>query len=278
MELILDEKMVDGVRRYVNDEGVKMVSVFDVIRSIGFNYPHKVYYRLCLEFPDLVNQCPKHRFHGSGQKDTPTADINTLSSIVNVLPSKCVMEYRQRMLCPTTTLVRASSRPSAKLPILTAKKTNPPEITYLYVRVRYPDNLLQKATSDKSFTMNVIKFGITSSLTRRHANYQKDNGFMLYTFVFNTKEDARVIESALAGVFSHITLFGSREYLCVKSLAEFLDVPDYDPQSYDTYLSMAKNLFRYAVRLTCTVWSKRYNNTAKRLSVDKVEEDFEIDI
>lgn len=82
--------------RIATVDGVRMVSVFDVIKVAmgGCSNPREYWSRTTKTFPDLMAGVKGYRFEGQGQRDTPVIDAKRVVMLLNLLPGKTAAKFR----------------------------------------------------------------------------------------------------------------------------------------------------------------------------------------
>lgn len=75
---------IDNTKIRMTEDG--RVSVFDIIQFIADKKaPHKVWERLCADFPEVLTKCHNFKFTGRGQRETPVADAKTTLEILSLV-------------------------------------------------------------------------------------------------------------------------------------------------------------------------------------------------
>jgi hypothetical protein len=124
--------------------------------------------------------------------------------------------------------------------------------TFIYIRIRLPEEYLSKISKEKDLSLNVIKPGIAYYLRQRNNGYNEeasDNGYFFYSFPMNSRQEAELIEKIYKLNFKETTVFGSTEYFDTVKLAKLLKFDEFVPNCYKNYLELAKRLFDYIVSL-----------------------------
>jgi hypothetical protein len=77
-------------------DGVKMVSVFDVIKLvIGPGSNQRQYWSTTVDrYPELKQGVKTHKFPGAGQRDTPIIDAKRVVMLLNMIPGKKAANFR----------------------------------------------------------------------------------------------------------------------------------------------------------------------------------------
>lgn len=77
-------------------DGVRMVSVFDIIKTaIGGSLNAREYWcRISKTYPDLLAGVKTHKFEGQGQRDTPVVDAHSVVMLLNLIPGKTAANFR----------------------------------------------------------------------------------------------------------------------------------------------------------------------------------------
>ncbi len=92
----LDEDSVQQVRKTAEDP--PRVSVYDtlgVITGYAQEDRHKLFHRLCEQFPEVRTVCTYFKFSGRGQRDTPVTDAEGIVQIIMLLPGRAAAIARQ---------------------------------------------------------------------------------------------------------------------------------------------------------------------------------------
>ena len=92
----LHEDSVQRVRKTA--ECPPRVSVYDVLGAITGYAPedrHKLFQRLCEQFPEVRAICTNFKFPGRGQRDTPVTDAEGITQIIMLLPGRAAAIARQ---------------------------------------------------------------------------------------------------------------------------------------------------------------------------------------
>jgi hypothetical protein len=147
--------------------------------------------------------------------------------------------------------------------------------TFIYVRIRLPEEYLSKTSKEKDLSLNVIKPGIAYYLRQRNNGYNEeasDNGYFIYSFSLNSRQEAELIEKIYKFNFKDITVFGSTEYFDTEKLAKLLKFNEFVPHCYKSYLELAKVLFDYIVNLVKSNFIG-YNNLGYIYNIQKKYED-----
>lgn len=282
--LSLGEEFKNNNVRVCRINNVKKISIYDLITAIcGSKNVHDTFKRFSTENPDILEKCSNFKFPGRGQGESPVADTEIAMEIILELPGKRAKQYRSaaakvllNYMNPSEEFIKTINdrlddyesnstqnnflvNTEEKVTTLSHRAYND---THVYVRVRYPDEYIKEIDNKKALTLNIIKFGIAYSLNDRNLTYQKeegDNGYMLFSFSFNSRFEAEAIEKILKIDFGSITVNGSREYVDSNELAKILKI-DFDNTSYESYVNVAEQLFHYIVKLARLLWPERYES------------------
>jgi hypothetical protein len=83
------------VRYFENENGIKQISVLDVINvMMGNANPRMNWLRLQSQHEEVVSKCYMHRFPGQGSRETSVTDITTIIEIINILPGPRAARFR----------------------------------------------------------------------------------------------------------------------------------------------------------------------------------------
>lgn len=257
-------------------DDVDYISINDIIKTCSGSSSNTVLKRLEKEHPELISRCQKFRFANT-KSASLVADVETAVEIMLILPGKHVHKYRElatKLLLLVMNrdeeyvkqiLDRIEGQASNKILASDTTKTTYSSSrayteTHLYVRIRYPDEYVGVTDNLKALTMDIIKFGIAYSLNDRDKTYNrddKDNGYMIFSFAYNNRQEAETMENLLKIEYGHLAVGGSREYLDAQGLAQYLNF-NYDNTSYESYILLAQELFKRIVRCTMLNWGDRY--------------------
>lgn len=265
---------------------IKNASIFDVLKNILKVQNSRQTWSTLVK-NNAKFECTKmHVFPGIGQRATPVADAGQMLHIIFLVPGERASKYRicglkalLLLLNPTDELMEELHQRQKEI------KYNPPknnflvptenrptlrnlQETFMYIRVRLPDESLSNISisKQKAMTLDIIKFGITYSLYDRNTSYNRDecdNGFMLFSYAFEKRCEGELIENMLKNQFSHLTVHNSREYLNTSQLAEALNCKTYVPDNYEQYINVAAKLLTRIVYFAQVIWPDRYNNNAR---------------
>ncbi len=276
----------DEVRTTVIDS-VVYASVYDLIsEAIRTKNPRDGFARLKITNPVLVNSCKWFQFPGQGSRNTPIADKRTIMKIIMELPGSKAQKFREqgaitvlKVLFPDEDFIdqlrvrmddniqeEDDENAPVTCKILAPERTLqiPSRLhthTSCYIRVRMPQKYLRSSHDRKQLTLDVIKFGIAYDLHQRSLAYGKgDNGYMLFSFALDSRKEADIVENILKYDLATVTILDSREYVDATKLAALLNIPSYDSSSYESYLDLAKSLFRVMVNKIHVLWPDRYGS------------------
>jgi hypothetical protein len=180
----------------------------------------------------------KEMINRSISSGIPIQDLNAVS-IIQTTPT------------PPSIVVSAAEKQERRLERIQESLN---QLTSFYVRILLPSVYASaNLTSAKQFTLEVIKFGIATSLAKRHQGYGPDNGYMAFSFECKNRHEARIVEDILKYEFISITTLGGLEYIDSAKLATVLGV-EYIVGDYASYASLSKALFVYMVRRVKALW------------------------
>lgn len=273
--------------RYVVADGRKYVSLFDVLSSLwGAANPREMWGQLKNNHPELAEKVISHQFSGQGQRSTPIADRDTVLQIIFLLPGQRATKYRKSaaqaliaFLNPTDELIdslreRQEAVTANLVPRnclindsdrVVAVASRAYTDTHIYVRGQLPPDYVKQDTTNANtsvaMSLDVIKFGITYTLNERNQRYHEnevDNGYMMFAYSLDTREEAEAIERLLKVKYQSIRYGNSREYLCTEKLAEEYNLDVGDHLTYEKYIEIAECLFQEIVTYIRCIWNKRY--------------------
>lgn len=256
-------------------DGVKHASILNVIQAVTNSPNAKItWMRLKETDPDLAHTYKNFKFPGPGV-ETPVADANTMMRIIFKLPGNKAAKFREgsaeaflHFLNPTPEFIQDMELRMAMLqesvddsfftPI-TDKTPRSYGETNMYVRVRLPHEHTVVVTHPKELTMDRIKFGVAYDKQGRHSGYSKDNGYFAFAFMCRSRQEAELAENYIKSTFGMLAVLNSREYLDARRLAGELGV-EYDGESYEQYLVVARTLFVKMVEFIKLVYPGAYDN------------------
>jgi hypothetical protein len=273
-------------------DGVKYASVLDVITAVtdNPNTSRVVWHRLKndRDRADLTSGCSTFTFPGNRGGPTPIADASTMLSIIFVLSGPKANDFRAGA---ASALLNVLAPDQDFIDSLQERHDNQAEgitdgdvdgdttsfldtrdqrivriasrcynDTYMYVRIRLPDEYIRDIETTKQLSMSVIKFGIAYVIQDRHNTYPEDNGFMAFSYTMNSRKEAKIIEDVLKLEFETITAYNSREYVDTTRLSEMLGFVGFSEDSYESYVELSRRLFARMVRLIKALWP-RYSDT-----------------
>jgi hypothetical protein len=276
----------DNRFRVCEIENTPMVAVFDVFCIIGdCKNPRDSYFRICKKYPEIKKRVIYHKFPGKGQNETPVMPILHALEIMTLLPnSDTANRFRLAGIAALRSIVKSNKLDHFMEQDVDFKSTidefyislmemdqtktymtsrNYRKQTSVYVRVRCTDHQVEETSNPKALTNSIIKFGITHCLEIRDKmyNYPKsDNGYMLFSFDYNSRAEAECIENILKIDYGKITVLGSREYLDAKKLSEAIQFKEYSENDYQSYTKLAEQLFNKIVNITKYLWGDKYSN------------------
>jgi hypothetical protein len=212
--------------------------------------------------PEIVYKTFK--FLGQGARDTPVADADTMISIILRIPGKNALKFLQiganiivNFLKPDHEFVQIMSKRidgNTAIPntFLTKFVGNDVKCckTHLYIRLALPPRDANVSMSVKCLSEKTLKFGITHDMHARDSGYQNDNGYMAFSILLPTREDASGIENLAIGVFQDIAVFGSREYVDADKLAKRFGLSN---NSYADYILVGQRLFVKLVKIALEI-------------------------
>jgi hypothetical protein len=232
------------VRNYTHG-GCKYISIIDAF-SFASNDPKKTWNRFMKSNPDMLTDVYFHQFPGAGQRLTPVAKEELIVDMMFMLPGAKAREF-----------LRSVARINIMLPLpgTTQRRLGDGRACTLYIRGPIPQKLCLPSTYVKHLTLEVMKFGITNSLSTRNVNYNQDtdNGYFMFSFSCSSRRQAKIIEDILIHDFSSVAVLGSREYIDVLGMASILGC-NYEPGSYSSYAAVAQKLFAYMVQRIHLLW------------------------
>ncbi|KAJ3213692.1 hypothetical protein HK099_007231, partial [Clydaea vesicula] len=268
----------------------KYASVYDAIEGItGVKNSREVFTNLKVSHPHFLSEIKSFKFGGAGQKETPVAEKAILLEMISLLSGKKAANFRQsgvhallNVLEPTQKFIETlkdrrysilDNRESTDLliPEKNIVVTKLCEETYLYIRIRFPDEYLKTITSKKSLSDQIIKFGITYNLRNRYKKEENDNGYMIYSYQMHSRREAKIVEDILKLKLKDLTVFNSKEYINTIKLAEFLKVKPFNEQSYEEYLHLAKIFFGFMVSHIKRIFNEEYYSKIYGFTYELVE-------
>jgi hypothetical protein len=226
-----DDFSATGIR-FCDVNGIKHLSVLDVIKEITSVDAKHVWHRLKSVHSEVTSMAKAHVFSTAvgGGRETPVADAEVLLQIIFVVPGRRAAEFRKsgavtllKALNPDPDFIeqlqrRLEAAPGAvDLPLvndntkavyLAARHYG---ATHLYVRIRLPaEYIIDGLVNPKQLTLSLIKFGITYDLNDRSVTYQKDpdNGFMVYAYTLCERQQAEAVEYMIKAEFSALAVVG----------------------------------------------------------------------
>lgn len=267
-------------------DGVKYASVLDVITAVtdNQNTSRVVWHRLKHDRVELASGCSTFTFSGNRGAPTPIADASTMLGIIFVLPGQKANDFRVgaasallNVLAPDQDFIDSlQERHDMQADGITDEDTTSFLVrrdqrvvriaprcyndTYMYVRIRLPDDYIRDIAITKQLSMSIIKFGIAYVIHDRHSTYPEDNGFMVFSYTLNSRKEAKIIEDVLKLEFETITAYDSREYIDTSRLSDMLGFAGFSEDSYESYVELSRRLFAHMVRLIKALWP-RYSDS-----------------
>lgn len=148
--------------------------------------------------------------------------------------------------------------------------------TYVYLRICHAPDLTRAVDNPNRLTLLMVKFGIAYSLAERDSQYQPDNGYMMFCFQCYTRAEAEIVEQLLNYDLQNMIALGTRGYIDVAQLAEFLHMQPYSGL-YEEYISIARKFCGFIVHaIKERVFPGKYLHFGQTFQVVKHVSQFEI--
>lgn len=269
-------------------DGTRYISVLDfIVFATGVVKGTKIWSELKHKFSDEFQY---FTFAGQGAKETPVVEASVLIKVISKLKGDRAECFREKHLDALLEIEDGTLLFDALRDALTAfaehlleqadigdsdsddgefvlprfarviRCPRNYEATSIYVRVRLPDDHASPVVKPKALTLRNIKFGVAYSLHDRNTNYGKDNGFFAFAFHCSTRFDADLVERWFRHEYAGITVLNAKEYLSTDLLADKLGIKAYDPDSYESYVNVARTLFMRIVERVKIFFQGRYDD------------------